>query len=196
MIGAKLTIFCLNEVSEVTGLKDELEKLGALSEINIQKNDFPAAFGELAGQAIQILISDPVQAITTAVTLGDIFYSIIKLIKKSGKRLRIDKELAKLLALAKLSEKQSEEKQINNIEDSVVWGPMLIEPLEGFLLKESEDRGYDASGDKSFLIAIALPKEPRTIRTIWQIISVDGTRLTSWATQTLAERVPDFFLRK
>lgn len=193
-MGAKLTIFCLNEVSEVTGLKDELDKFGALSEINIQKNDFPAAFGELAGQAIQILISDPVQAITTAVTLGDIFYNIIKLIKKSGKRLRIDKELAKLLALSKLSEKK--EKQIYNIEDSVVWGPMLIEPLEGFLLKESEDHGYDASGDKAFLIAIAIPKEPRRIRTIWQIISVDGTRLTSWATQTLAERVPDFFLKK
>ncbi len=187
-----ITIYQTDDISEVKGLGEAVAELNTISKVKIESEHIPAV-SDYFGKAINLILSEPVETILTIYALGEMINKIIKLVKKAEKKITLSKGAVRLLALSKLRESDPMVEQIDDIENPVVWGPMLIETFGGELKDIKSSIEYDsACGEKAYLIVIAVKKNPNRVRTIWQIIGTDGILLLSWTTQTLADRVPEF----
>ena len=178
-------------------IKKELDniKLELNSNIKLifEKDHCPAVAGELAGQFMQILNSEHVQASIALYTLGEIFYQVIQTLKKKNKEYKIGKKLCKPLALFKLKNENKELIEGCNLDTPIVYGPMEINNIKGRVSIEEFDVVNDGSGEVGYLIAYAFPKGEKRTRTIWNLMNTKGEIVISWTTQTLTENLPEFF---
>ncbi|EHK2349163.1 hypothetical protein KCL53_002300 [Clostridium perfringens] len=178
-------------------IKEELNniKLELNSDIKfkLEKDHCPAVSGELAGQVIHILNSDPVGAFINLCELGAIAYNVIKFLKSKNKEYRISKKLCKALALFKLKNENKESTEGCNLDKAIVYGPMKIDNINGIISMEDFAIVNDATGEIGYLIAYAFQKGEKRTRTIWNLINTKGEIIVSWTTQTLTENLPEFF---
>jgi hypothetical protein len=192
-----LTIYQLDDLNALPEIKDEMLKLQKLITIEVKQRHVPAVVGELAGMATKILLSDPMQAFATAVEIGGILWAIILSAKKAGKSLRIGKGMVKALLLSKLKDETSIGNQTEKLEfeEAFVWGPMETDPVSGFANELS--KGWDgATCPIGYFMAVVIPRDRDRIRTFWYLLSASGEVSSSWTTQTMADRVPDFLKKK
>lgn len=190
---ASLLLYQVNDPKHVPGLVEALEELRAYTKAEIRPRQLPAVSGELAGYAIDILISEPVQALTNLAALGAILWKIIDLAKKAGKRIFIGKGSAKLLVAARakddlVNDSPSEEVSFESFR---VWGPMEAELKDGPII-ECVKQYDEAVGPVAYLTAIAIARPRNRVRTTWYLLGAEGRVCGSWTTQTLADRVPEF----
>jgi len=183
-----LTVYRVSddESGNICSLFDDLSSIVSMS---TSYEEIPAA-SDLFGVAINLLLSDTVQAVTTLVAVGDILWRIVSFLKKSGKYFSVDKPAVKCLVPSLLNKDADVDHEA--LKKAKIWGPMVIASSAGSLIDGYKAPPSPPSGYDKFLMAIALPKEPRRVRTRWFIISSDAEILLTWTTQTLAERVPGF----
>jgi hypothetical protein len=192
-----ITIYQLEDIHDLPEIEDEISKLQRLADVSVSQRPIPAVVGDLAGIATKILLSEPVQAFTTAVEIGGILWAIILGAKRAGKSIRVGKGMVRPLLLSKLKSQTSNDYQTDNLdlEESFVWGPMETDPISGFA--EDLNKGWDgATCPICYFMAVVVPRDRDRIRTFWYLLSASGEVVSAWTTQTMAERVPDFLKRK
>lgn len=187
-----LRIYNLNKTEDIEGLDQYIEELQQIDDIQVNKNELEAAFGRLAGECIEFILSDSTQALLSLVEIGGIFWGIISLAKKANKQLRIGKKLMKPLALFKASK----EVQIEDNDESVIWGPMKAELLSGLAKENLTYIEEDASGNSAYFMSVTYNRTRNRVRTMYYLISTNGELCASWYTQTFSEKVPDFLKPK
>jgi hypothetical protein len=181
-----LIIFRTENIEEIPNLDKLLASLKIVTKIQIQKRHEPAVVGTVAGPVIDVLLSDPIQALTTAAEIGAILWSIIKVAKAAKKHVHFGKDIAKRLILSKIND------EINvNIESGRVWGPMEIDPIGGSLFSRFPPL-IEELVPYAYLMATVFPIHRKRARTYWYILMANGDILASWATQTFLDRLPDF----
>lgn len=70
----------------------------------VRRRDYPTAYGQLAGAAIEVLLSPPVQAFINAVEIGSVLWLLVRAARTAGWRIRVSKQASKSLAAAKVAE--------------------------------------------------------------------------------------------
>jgi len=185
-----LTIYQTHDISEIEGLDDLLDELGALVNYEVKVDMVSAALGQLAGEIVDILLSDEVQLILTLASIGGILKQIINLLRKKNKAFSLGKSAVKSLAVYEVSEEIGSDSF--DLENAKIWGPMVVQSLK--LERSSGSFSYRGfpEGIDGYLTAIAVPKKTDRVRTFWRLVTVDYENVITWYTQTLAERVPDF----
>jgi hypothetical protein len=165
-----------------------LEKYVSVEEVQV-----PAVVGGLAGAAISIFTSQAATALANFIQIGTGLWLVIQTAQKYGRTFFVDKEAATPLAAAKLREEIESDPHRDfpiDYASGKVWGPMEAEPLVGFHEEWFVHNG--ASIPRAYFVAIAVPWHRGRVRTFWYVISDRGQLCSSWWTQTLRERVPDF----
>lgn len=185
---AVLTLYRVRTLDDIDGLKEDIAELESKVKISISQCKVPAFVGELAGTAMDILVSEPVKALLAAAGVGRILWSIVRRVKNAGKSLRIGKELVRLMLAAKVCDEVSLE---TGLDDCRVWGPMEAEPLSG-IIADSLDDWDGATSPVAYFMCIVVPVPRKRVRTLWYLLGSGGVLYGSWKTQTLRERVPEF----
>jgi hypothetical protein len=178
-----ITIFrtCRSELeSDLDGRLSELENLG---EVTVSHERYPAAIGELAGEAVQILTSDSVQAFTTLAEIGGLIWATLRALREAGKYFDIGKTEAKAIA----AHKTGDEIDTDVVPTPVVWGPMEARPESGIPREHLVE-----TNPGMFFVAVVTPRANERARTYWYLVTKEGDISVSWHTQTLRERLPDF----
>jgi hypothetical protein len=157
--------------------------------LEVTEVGLPAAVGNLAGTAISVLVSSPVQAFLNVVALGAVVLGIIKAARGVGRRLLVSKDAARYLGAERASKCVALDPPREPFEpDAVsVIGPMAAVPLIGFPPETCESTEF--SGSRVSLVAFAFPWHRKRVRTYWYLISDTGDTISSWYTQTLSERL-------
>lgn len=186
-----VTIFRMKKLDEIPGLEEQIKNLQTKTSTEIVVIDEPAVLGEFGGRAIDIILSDPIQAAKSAVEIGILLWGIVKIVKAAGKVIQFGKKIAQYLLFAKLKidyvDDQSSKEML--LEKAKIWGPMEIDPIGGSLFEQFTP---SIEGPFAFLMAIVIPIQRKRARTFWYIIRTDGDILATWRTQTFIERLPDF----
>lgn len=191
MAEAALLIFQTTRRQAEPDLRDTLTQVEALGG-RIKETRLPAVHGELAGTALQVLLSEPVQAFINAIELGGAFWLAIAAARRVGRKVWVGKPAARVMGAAKVESELLKELRGQRASRSeiVVWGPMHAEPIAGF-----KDTYFfqDVAGTATVhLVAFVVPWPNRRARTYWYLISDSGELCASWYTQTLRSRLPDF----
>jgi len=186
-----ITIFQTKTLDEIPELAEHIKNLEAKTSTEITIIDEPAVLGEFGGRAIDIILSDPIQAAKSAVEIGILLWGIVKIVKAAGKVIQFGKKIARYLLFAKLNADYVDDQGSKEmlLEEAKIWGPMEIDPIGGSLFEQFTP---SIEGPFAFLMAIVIPIQRKRARTFWYIIRTDGEILTSWRTQTFIERLPDF----
>ena len=179
-----MTIYLSRRNGLDPALAEAVSQLEGATEVEITEKHVPAVAGELAGDAIQILLSDPVEAFTTAVEIGALIWGVIKAMRVAGKHLSLGKKEVKALAAAEAKEVHDEAQPQG---EPVIWGPMTAQPESG---KTAECMSEHSQ--RMLLTAIVFPIARARARTYWYLISDEGDVCATWSTQTLRDRLPDF----
>jgi len=190
---SRITIFLTDNYIDIIGLQEEIDKLRVYTDVNIEKSEYPAALGELAGIATEILLSKPIQTVANAAQVGTLLWTIIKIIKSTGKSIYVSKAISRLLILAKFNDDHNKEidSKLDKMNDCVEWGPMTVSNTTG-VLYECESLKYDAIGPPAYFMAIALPIKNNVTKMVWYIMNNEGEICATWNTQTKTDRLPDF----
>ena len=190
---ALLTIYQLEDVQAIEGLKDRIDELGKHISVDVRREHAPAVVGELAGMAVDLLMSPPVQVTLSSIAVGQIIWQIIDLARRAGKKLHIEKPIAKLLVATKAIEAEKETFPNEEIDPKriVVYGPMDAEPESGFA-EQCFELWDSASAPVAHFMAVVFPRPRNRVRTVWYLFSGGGDVCASWSTQTFSERLPDF----
>lgn len=179
------------EVQATPALADALSEIRSLGG-DVRHIENPAAFGELAGTAIEVLLSQPLQALATAATIGGALRAVIRAAQSAGRRIRVGKAASTALAASETVEQLAREHlaAITDDIEPIVWGPMHAEPVTGIPDELFATDG--ATADCMYMLAFVLPWHRGRVRTYWYLITNSGHVAASWHTQTLRERLPDF----
>lgn len=192
-----LTIYRMGRPEEIEGISASLDLLREKTHIIVTQKKVPAVVGELAGTATEILLSDPVQALKSAVEIGILLWGIIKAAKNMGKYLRIGKGIVVPLLAAKAHEDVLKDGLPEGayFDEARVWGPMEAEPTGGFAMDCSIE--WDgATSPVAYFMGIAIARPKQRVRMFWYLLGAGGNVCASWTTQTLRERVPEFIRPK
>lgn len=191
---AVLTILKTNSTDQIPGLQENLVELEKLTEVRIKFEYIPSVVGQsLAGEAIKIILSDPIQALKNAAEIGLMIWGILKAVQAVGKKIHLTKKMAAPLLISKVKQDVISEKLYENdlLEKAKIWGPMEIDSIEGPIFKFTSSE-IEALVPFALMMAVILPIPGGRSRTYWNILKADGEILGSWTTQTLTERLPDF----
>lgn len=190
---ATITIFRTSSLEDMPILNDYINQLEKNTKVQLHSEHMPAVVGELAGKAIQIILSDPIQAVKNAAEIGILLWGVLKAIKSVGKHVHLTKKAGRLLLLSKSKEDAISEGRYNEIsfEKARVWGPMEIDSVKGPLFEYLSSE-VEALVPFAMLMAVIVPIKGDRARTYWNILKADGEILGSWTTQTLISRLPDF----
>lgn len=188
-----LIIYQVVAPEDLPDLSQVINDLQTRVPLEIRKCDVPAVVGELAGAAIDILISNPVQAILNAAEVGTLIWVLIKKVKAGGRCLRINKALARILMIARATEdlRKDARRPEKLISRARVWGPMDAQSLGGMISECGGDTD-DAYMPEAFLMAVVFPWPRKRARTYWYLMSAGGILCASWCTQTFVRRLPSF----
>ena len=179
-------VLYLSRLDELdSALAQAVSRLEDATEVRIAEEHVPAVAGELAGDAIRILLSDPVEAFTTAAEIGALIWGIIKAARAAGKHFSLNKKETKALAAAEAQKEADNDAKLKG--QPVVWGPMAAHPENK---RTAECMSEYPQG--MALTAIIFPRERDRVKTYWYLISDEGVVCAAWSTQTLRERLPDF----
>lgn len=121
-----MTIYRLRRKEIDPALSDAVSRLEEAAEVEVTEKRVPAVAGQLAGEAIQILLSDPVQAFTTAAEIGALIWGIIKAARAAGKHLSVGPKEAKAMAASESKEKVDKDPYLKP--EPLIWGPMVAVP--------------------------------------------------------------------
>ena len=191
---AVLTILRTSTVDDIPGLRDEITRLESLTNVRLKSDYVPTVVGSaLAGDVIQIILSDPVQALKTVAEIGILLWGILKSIKLLGKHVHFTKKLTFPLLISKskddsISDGCYDDRLFNKAK---VWGPMEIDSIDGPFFEYSSSE-IEALVPFAMLMAVVVPIHKNRSRTYWNILKADGNILGSWTTQTFTEKLPDF----
>lgn len=178
------------KVGDVEGLLGAIEDLRAHADVRIEQTRVSAVAGELAGVALDILISQPAQAILNAAAFGALLWKVIELLRKAGKKLLISKDLVLPLAASKAKDDLGEDFSANP-ESIKIWGPMAASIEEGSALDCLEEY-REALGPLAYFMAIAVLVPNNRVKTTYYLLGAGGKVCATWTTQTLFDRVPEF----
>jgi len=179
-----------DRVSDIAGLSEVIDEIGELAEIKIRTSHVSAVAGELAGTAIEILLSPTTQALLNAAALGALLWKVISLLGLAGKKVFISKDLTVPLIASKV--KDELEHEFDEWSENIrIWGPMEAEITDGPAANCIEEY-EEALGQIAYFIALAIPKPNNRVKTIYYLLGAGGKLCGSWTTQTYIDRVPEF----
>jgi hypothetical protein len=180
----------LDDIPEVQAYISQLQEYDTI-EINYFHQS--AVAGELAGMAVDILMSKEVQITLSSIAMGQILWQMIQTLKKLGKRFSISSKTAKLIALFKTEEDVKKQRKSVEVSNYLVYGPMSAElDIDLSTLCANEDTQSDDMYFSTYFLAVVFPRPKGRVKTIWYLFQHSGDILASWSTQTLAERMPNF----
>ena len=187
-----ICIYQTENVDDLTEIKPYLDKLREFENVEIEYFHQSAVAGELAGIAVDILLSKEVQIALSSIAVGQLLWQMLQALKKIGKKCLISANTAKLVALFKATEKIKADGEEAELEKFIVYGPMTAElDIDMSSLCELVDTQDDYLFSTYFL-GVVFPKPRNRVKTIWYLFQDSGDILASWSTQTLSERMPDF----
>lgn len=194
---AEITIYQFSDPSKIPGLEKHIDQLRSVTGITTSTYHESAYLGQLAGDAFQIVLSDPVQGIKNIVEIGLILWGIVGTLKAAGKKLRIGKKLVPplLVSEAQRSSNENDSISLDGCGEPVFWGPMIVTNPEGFAKKLLDDYVEECSPEGYFM-AIVMAKPNGRAQTRWYLLSADASICASWKTQTLDTKLPDFLRPK
>jgi hypothetical protein len=178
-----ITIYRTHRSELESDVEDKVSQLENWEGVEITHKRYPAVIGELAGEAVQILTSDSVQAFTKLVEIGGLVWATIRALREAGRYFDIGKSEAEAIA----AHEAEEEIEQDVVPTPVVWGPMEARPESGV---PKEHLARENPG--IFFVGVVTPRPNDRARTYWYLISKKGEISVSWHTQTLRERLPDF----
>lgn len=184
-----ITILKTSSVSEIEGLQEIIDEINSYVNIKLEKEDIPAFFSDFCGEAINLFLTSEVQALVNVFAIGKILCKLKNIITDAGKAIFFSKGIAKFLLFFKAAKEQGLEE--NEIQQSICWGPMTAEALSDNLTGLFHSK-VDSMTDQIYFMAVVFPVNKHKVRTIWQLISADGSVHVSWATQTYEDRVTEF----
>jgi hypothetical protein len=160
--------------------------------VSIEEAHVPAVVGNLAGTAINILLSPEGQALANLIQIGTPLWFVVRAAARAGRRVFVHKKAAGPLAAAAMKEELNQQGSTKDLDfsKSKVWGPMEAEPLVGFSPDSFANDG--ASSPAAYFVAIAMQWPCSRVRTYWYVVTDRGELACAWWTQTLRERVPEF----
>ena len=194
---AKITIFQTESLKEIPRIKADIDKIKKTHKIKIKKEQESAVIGELAGNAINILMSNELQVPLTILGLIELGKGGLKLIKKihtSGKVCDIDKEFASALVFTKALKKYKKEypNEVKNFNPDKIKTIGIMEVdyaskiLNNICLKNFDDEGRSLM----YFMGVIIKRPRKRSLTFWYIIRTDGKTCASWETQTFTNTLP------
>ncbi|MEH0673053.1 hypothetical protein [Vibrio owensii] len=188
-----IRIFKTSHLDDIPEIQNYLSQLQELDAIEIDYFHQSAVAGELAGMAVDILMSKEVQITLSSIAMGQLLWKIVETLKKLGKQFSISSKTAKLIALFKTQEAVQKQNESVAVNDYLVYGPMSAElDVDLSTLCANEDTQSDDMYFSSCFLAVVFPRPRGRVKTIWYLFQHSGDILASWSTQTLADRMPDF----
>lgn len=178
-----ITIYRTRRSELDSELEDKIAQLEDRDGVEVSHERYPAAIGELAGEAVQILTSDSVQAFTKLVEIGGLIWATIRALREASQYFDIGKSEAEALAAHDTADEIAEDV----VPTPVVWGPMEARPESGI---PKDHLARENPG--IFFVGIVTPRPNDRARTYWYLVSKKGEISVAWHTQTLPERLPDF----
>jgi len=188
-----LTIYKADDLESSPDYNAAVADLLAVIKIDIKRKTYPAVLGVNAGDAINFIMSEEVQALKSFAEIGILFWGVLAAVKKCNKVVMVGKRLVKYLlsAIAKNDYEKEDYEHEDRFNSGFVWGPMNAEPVEGFS-KECLKSWDGATYPIAYFMGVAFPVGKSRIKTYWYLISAGGEVCASWYTQTFKHRVPDF----
>ena len=189
---SRLTIFQTQSLKEIPKVKKALKDIKNTNyKIREENEHISAVVGELAGEAVNIIMSPPTQLVLSIIGLLDIgskSWKLIKQLKICNKHFDFDKEFAHSLIVAKAIKtykKEYREEYQDLLPDNIKYiGPMESEPKSNKLIKicykNFDDEGLADSG--IYFMGVAIKRPNKRSITYWYIIRNDGKICSSWST--------------
>ncbi len=196
---ARLTLFQTESLDEIYEIKTDIKKIKKILKVKEEKEHISAVVGELAGTAVNIIMSPEVQTALTIIgliDLGDRAWNLIKNLNKTNKHFDFDKEFASALVVSKAIKKYkkmySTEYSTFNPNKIKTIGIMEAEPeskkLNSICFKDFDDEGLGDSG--IYFMGVVIKRPNKRSITFWFIIRNDGKICSSWTTQTYTKNLP------
>ena len=197
---SRLTIFQTQSLKEIPKVRKTFKDIKKKNyKIEKENEHISAVVGELAGEAINLIMSPQTQLALSIIGLLDIgnrSWKLIKQLKTYNKHFDFDKEFAHSLVLTKAIKTYKEEyndEYPDLLPDNIKYiGPMESEPISNKLInicyKNFEDEGLGDSG--IYFMGIVIKRPNKHSITYWYIIRNDGKICSSWSTQTFTKTLP------
>lgn len=193
---ATITIFQTKSLNEIPHAEMAIKQISTHS-VEINNKFESAVIGELAGEAIEIILSEPVQTILSIagiLDLGNRVWELIKSIDKTGKVCHTDKEFANALVLAKAIKtykktypKEFHDLHPNNIKTiGIMDANPISNKLSNICYKDFDDEGREVV----YFMGVVIKRPNNRSLTLWYIIRADGKICSAWETQTFTDRLP------
>ncbi len=193
---ATITIFQTKSLNEIPNAELTIKQINTHS-VEIKNKYESAVIGELAGEAIEIILSKPVQTILSIagiLDLGNRVWELTKSIDKAGRICHVDKEFASALVLAKAIKKYKKmyPEEFNDLHPDNIKtiGIMDASPtsskLSNICYKDFDDEGREVV----YFMGVVIKRPNSRSLTLWYIIRADGKICSSWETQTFTDRLP------
>jgi len=196
---SQLTIFKTTSIDEIPKLKKELSKLDKLTKIKIEKETMSAVVGNLAGDAVNILLSSPIQVPLTLYTLGDIVLKIIKLLKKTNKHYDLSGEFVESIIVTKALKEYKKEypleyPKVNNNNIKIIK-MMEAEPTSKKLRHQCISKTAEEIDDDeiNYFMGVCLNIPNNNAIIFWYILRNDGKTCVSWTTELSTKKLSKIF---
>nr|WP_321281176.1 hypothetical protein [uncultured Vibrio sp.] len=188
-----ICVYQTDDLDELSEIQPYLNKLKELETVEIEYFHQSAVVGELAGTAVDILMSKEVQITLSTIAVGQILWQLIGTLKSLGKKFSISHNTAKRIALFKTNEAIVSRGEKSEVSNYLVYGPMTAElDIDLSSLCANEDIESDDMYFDTCFLAVVFPRPRERVKTIWYLFQHSGEILASWSTQTYANRMPDF----
>ena len=194
-----LTIFKTTSIDNIPKLKQELSKLDKLTNITVKKEEIPAVVGNLAGDAINILLSSPIQVPLTLYALGEIILKMIEILKQNNKSYDLSGEFAKSIIMSKALKEYkksypNEYSKINNKNIKIIQ-MMEAEPISKKLSRQCISKTAEEIDDDeiNYFMGVCLNMPNNNTIIFWYILRNDGKTCTSWSTELPTKNLSKMF---
>ncbi len=188
-----ICVYQTDDLDELSEIQPYLNKLKELETVEIEYFHQSAVVGELAGTAVDILMSKEVQITLSTIAVGQVLWQLIGTLKSLGKKFSISHNTAKRIALFKTNEAIVSRGEKSEVSNYLVYGPMTAElDIDLSSLCANEDTESDDMYFDTCFLAVVFPRPRERVKTIWYLFQHSGEILASWSTQTYANRMPDF----
>ena len=112
-----ICVYQTDDLDELSEIQPYLNKLKELETVEIEYFHQSAVVGELAGTAVDILMSKEVQITLSTIAVGQVLWQLIGTLKSLGKKFSISHNTAKRIALFKTNEaivSRGEKSEVSN----------------------------------------------------------------------------------